>query len=142
MTLLYPYVRAGEEQFPRPLVEVIVAGETSWATLLALLDTGAELVVIHDSVARMIGAEFIPESAGTGRTVTGEDFRYRFAAVTLELKSGEESWRWAAKVAVTKAPLQDAILGFAGCLQYFDAKFLGREYRVELEWNGSYKPPT
>jgi hypothetical protein len=111
-------------------------------SVLSLLDTGAELVVIHDSIAQFIGAEFIPESAGKCRTITGEDFRYRLAAVTLELNSGQESWRWQANVAVTKAALHDPILGFAGCLQYFDAKFFGREHRVELEWNGSYKPPT
>ncbi len=97
------------------------------------------MVVVHESIAREIGAKLIPAAVGKCMGATGEEFKCWFAEVTLELKSGEESWTWHASIAVTAADLVNPILGFAGCLQYFDATFFGREHRVELAWNGSYK---
>jgi len=47
-------------------------------------------------------------------------------------------WRWRALIGFTPAPIRYPILGQAGCLQFFDARFLGASLAVELEVNQTY----
>jgi len=43
--------------------------------------------------------------------------------------------RWPATVAFTPAAMRYPLLGVAGCLEYMDAKFLGKDRAIELEPN-------
>jgi hypothetical protein len=78
-----------------------------------------------------------PDS-GHGLRWRGQGYSLRFADGGLELSDGLQVWRWSATVGFSQAPLRYPILGLAGCLQFFDARFLGESQRVELETNRSY----
>ena len=45
---------------------------------------------------------------------------------------------WSAVIGFSPAPIHYAILGQAGCLQFFDARFLGAGLAIELEVNQAY----
>ena len=62
----------------------------------------------------------------------------RYAEVTLRLATTTERHEWRAWVGFTSAKLHLPLLGFAGCLQFFDALFLGQHEQVELTVNGLY----
>ena len=62
----------------------------------------------------------------------------RYARVTLRLTDGHEQREWPAWVGFTPAGLVYPVLGFAGCLQFFDAHFRGAREEVELTPNGLY----
>ena len=62
----------------------------------------------------------------------------RYAAVELRLTDGREFRRWPAWVGFTAARLNQPLLGFAGCLQFFGAYFRGDREEVELEVNALY----
>ena len=47
-------------------------------------------------------------------------------------------WQWPAVIGFSPAPIRYPILGQAGCLQFFDAKFFGADLAVELEVNRAY----
>jgi hypothetical protein len=80
---------------------------------------------------------FAPESGHAVRW-RGQSYPLRFADVALELSDGLETCQWSAVVAVSQAPLRYPILGICGCLQFFNARFLGDDRIAELEANQSY----
>jgi hypothetical protein len=61
-----------------------------------------------------------------------------YADVLLQLTDDVTTYRWPATLAFTQAPLKYSLLGIAGCLEYFDARFLGEARIVELETNWTY----
>ena len=56
----------------------------------------------------------------------------------LRLTDGREFREWPAWVGFTPARLPYPMLGFAGCLQFFDAEFRGGREEVELTVNPLY----
>jgi hypothetical protein len=54
------------------------------------------------------------------------------------LADDTSTYRWPTIVAFTPAPLRYSLLGMAGCLQYFDARFLGADRTLELDANWTY----
>jgi hypothetical protein len=66
----------------------------------------------------------------------------RFAEVALELSDGIQVGHWPAVVGFSPASLHYPNLGQCGCLQFFDARFLGERRVVELETNPSYPGTT
>jgi hypothetical protein len=47
-------------------------------------------------------------------------------------------WRWPTVVGFSPAPLRYPMLGQAGCLQFFDSRFLGDDRVVEVETKLTY----
>ncbi len=62
----------------------------------------------------------------------------RYADITLLLADDVSAYSWPATVAFTTAPLKHSLLGLAGCLEYFDARFFGADRIVEMEANWTY----
>ena len=123
----------------RPLVPVTLIGPTGKRRLFprAVLDPGADDTVFPLAVLGLVDGILRPDS-GHGLRWRGQGYSLRFADVDLELSDGLQVWRWSATVGFSQAPLRYPILGLAGCLQFFDARFLGESQRVELETNRSY----
>ena len=61
-----------------------------------------------------------------------------FARVTLRLTDGREYREWPAWVGFVTGPLHKSVLGYAGCLQFFDATFFGEDEVAELLANSLY----
>ncbi len=62
----------------------------------------------------------------------------RYALVTLRLAAGQKRREWEGWVGFTSATFTHPMLGFAGCLQYFDVLLLGATEEAELTVNALY----
>lgn len=92
-------------------------------------------------VASLIGVALRPD-IGHALRWRGQAFSLRFGDVELELSDGIELRRWQAVIGFSQAPLRYPVLGLSGCLQFFDARFLGENRFVELESNQSFSGTT
>ena len=127
----------------RPLVPVTIFGPTGKRRFFprALLDPGADDTVFPLPIAGLLGVALLADG-GHGLRWRGQGYSLRFGDVALELSDGLEVWQWSAIVGFSQAPIRYPILGICGCLQFFDARFLGQTRFVELETNGSYPGTT
>jgi hypothetical protein len=123
---------------PRPLIQVAMLGPVNTHADLCMLDTGADDTVFPDSVAAVIGVDLTNAPTGEAAGVGLVSTPIRYAQVTLRLTDGREFCEWPALVGFTAAPLRRPLLGFAGCLQFFDATFRGAREEVELVTNSLY----
>jgi hypothetical protein len=123
---------------PRPLIPVALIGPRQTITRTALLDTGADETVFPESVATTIGLDLTNAPTGSSSGVGSTNLPIRYARVMLRLTDGKEQREWPAWVGFTPARLTYSMLGFAGCLQFFDAHFRGAHDSVELTTNGLY----
>lgn len=123
---------------PRPLLPVTLIGPTDSFAQESLLDTGADDTLFNDHVAVRIGLDLSAAPTGTGAGIGLAQVAVRYAEVMLRITNGHEQREWKGWVGFTAAKLQYPILGFAGCLQYFDALFHGALEVVELSVNPLY----
>ncbi len=122
----------------RPILPVTLVGPTDRRfTTDAVLDTGSDECLFPLSVIRRIAGTLRVETAYS-ITWHGTAYPIRYADISLMLADDTSTYRWPATVAFTAAPLRYALLGMAGCLQFFDARFLGADRTVELEANWTY----
>ncbi len=88
----------------------------------AVLDTGSDECLFPSIFQHIIAAQTLPE-IGHRVTWRGGMFPLVYADVSLELADEITTYRWPAIVAFTQPPLKYSLLGIAGCLEYFDARF-------------------
>jgi hypothetical protein len=148
MSLRFPYVALGtgapvwaldgRSARPRPLVSVSLVGPSGTAVKEGLLDTGADDTVFPEQAASAAGIDLTGAPAGMGRGVGGSPVLLRYALVTLRLTDGQESRTWPARVGFAPIKMNRVLLGFAGCLQFFEAIFRGDLEEVELITNSLY----
>jgi hypothetical protein len=123
---------------PRPLIQVAVLGPSGLAIERALLDTGADDTVFRETIALQIGLDLSNAPQGTASGAGQGAAVYRCAQVLLRMSDGTEHREWPAWVGFTAAPFRQALLGFAGCLQFFRATFDGELEQVDLTVNRLY----
>ena len=128
----------GRSERPRPLVSVALVGPTNTAALEAVLDTAADDTVFPEDTAAAIGLDLSSAPTGTAAGVGGGSGVLRYAEVTLRLTDGHEQREWKGWVGFTQAKFRYPMLGFAGCLQFFDVLFRGAAEEVELTINSLY----
>jgi hypothetical protein len=148
LSLIYPYSPVqmgrpipclfGRSDRPRPLAPICLIGPADCWVRDALLDTGADDTVFPDLAAAVIGIDLTNAPIGIATGVAASAVPLRYAIVTLRLAAGQERHQWNAWVGFTAAPLRQPLLGFAGCLQFFDANFRGSLEEVELTVNANY----
>jgi Aspartyl protease len=129
---------AGRSERPRPILSVALIGPAGTASKDALLDTGADDTVFSEDTATLIGIDLNGAPAGTAAGVGGAVLPLRYAQVVLRLTDGKEFREWPALVGFTPVAMKRGLLGFAGCLQFFTAIFLGDTEQVELSTNSLY----
>jgi hypothetical protein len=134
-----PSLPAGAHVRWRPLVPVTIIGAGGLLRDFgrAILDDAADDTVFPLDTALRIGVRLHPD---TGHRVRwrGQLHALRFGNVELLLTDNGSTRRWPATIGFSPAPLRYPILGQAGCLQFFDAHFLGADLVVELETNRTY----
>lgn len=123
----------------RPLIPVRVMGPTGkyYDYGHALLDTAADDCVFPFDLVQRLAVQLRPFS-GHGVRWRGQHHALRFGDVELEIAADGMVWQWPAVIGFSPAPIRYPILGQAGCLQFFDAKFFGADLAVELEVNRAY----
>jgi hypothetical protein len=128
----------GRTQRPRPIIDVALIGPLDTRLRSAHLDTGADDTVFPVSLAPIVGVNLTNAPTHIASGVGGTPTVLRYAAVRLRISDGQEFREWPARVGFTTAPLKRVLLGFAGCLQFFTAKFDGDREEVELTVNARY----
>ena len=122
----------------RPIVRVTLVGPTETRHRAhAVLDTGSDECLFPMDFLDLIGGTTRPEST---HHVTWRGTRYpiQYAEISLLLTDNASTYRWSTVAAFTSAPIKFSLLGHTGCLQYFDARFLGADRTVELEANWTF----
>jgi hypothetical protein len=128
----------GRGYWPRPVCDVTILGAARAWVGAALLDSGADSTVFPEAAAITLGLDLSRAPLALASGIGGGRSLLRLAEVTLRLTDGNEFREWPARVGFTSAPLKRALLGYAGCLQFFTAAFDGDRVEVTLTVNGSY----
>lgn len=128
---------------PRPIVRVTVIGPSNTVMREALLDTGADDTLLRESLAFQIGVDMSNAPSGLVTRIGQQPISVRYSEVSLRLASayGPQQREWRAWVGFTPAPLKRALLGFAGCLQFFTSAFHGDREQVVLDANSLFPGP-
>jgi hypothetical protein len=101
------------------------------------LGPGADDTVFPLALAGILGVN-LRTHIGHALRWRGQAYPLRFGDVELELSDGIQICRWPAVIGFSQTPLRYPILGLSGCLQYFDATYLGEDRFVQLEANRSF----
>jgi len=128
----------GRAERPRPHVLATLIGPTASSVEDAFLDSCADDTVFPDAVARDIGIDLSNAPTGEAAGIGSSSTTIRYAKVELRLTDGKEFRRWRAWVGFSAVLVKHGLLGFAGCLQFFTAKFDGAAEVAELEINALY----
>ena len=118
----------------RPVIPFRGIGKTDVAVFYGLLDTGADETVLPQAIADLIGVVVDPTQTSVATSASGE-LPIVYGKVTLEIGKGKGRYRWQATVGVVNQPWQEAILGHAGFLHYFNAVFSWSKREVRLTRN-------
>lgn len=123
----------------RPLIPITIIGpgDVSFGFERAILDTGADDTVFPIDVAKRLGIPLRPLT-GHGLRWRGQLHAIRFGDVELALADSNTICQWRTVIGFSPAAIRYPILGQAGCLRYFDARFLGADLAVELEVNRDF----
>jgi len=100
----------------------------------AVADTGADDTIFPLYMATGLGVALLGDPNATSMILWGgNSYSIRYGEVELELNDKRTSCRWRAVVAFSNAPLNFALLGEVGVLQFFNATFRGADRVTELE---------
>ena len=131
---------AGGVQRPRPVIAVGVFGPIGSYLIDGHLDTASDDTVFPLWVSAFLGLD---PSQGAEQEVRlagrVQPVRARILRVELRITDGQESCQWPALVGFVPIPLRRALLGYAGCLQFFDANLRGADREVILTPNWSFQ---
>lgn len=132
----------GSTEIHRPEILVHLIGEAGDLFCLGLVDTGADSVVIGQTIARQIGVKLRPKHRWPVHGFSGHTLEAVLGHVEIEMVSRTESFCWQLPVAVVSYPdlasEETVVLGQSGFLEYFDVRFLGESHMVELKPNASF----
>jgi len=104
----------------KPLIPLTVIGPKGQETCLALLDSGADDIVLPTALAARVGVDLSSAVAGTARGVgSAQPVGLLYAPVILVLTDNVELCRWRAVIGFTQAPLRFPLFGIAGGLEHF-----------------------
>jgi hypothetical protein len=103
-----------------------------------LLDSGADESLFPEFIAQSIGIDLNNSALESVNYARFGNIPVRRSTTILRVSDGIEIREWNGLVAFTPARLIYPILGFAGCLQFFDATFRGALEEVELIPNSLY----
>jgi hypothetical protein len=126
---------ATHRQKPIIPVDIIAGGYTH--TVNGLLDTGADDTVFPNGIATVLGIDLTNAPGGVFQGVDkSHPLTVLYASVLLRFDDGNEVFEWQTVVGFANVKL--ALLGIAGCLQFFDTQFLGSTNEVFLQPNSSF----
>jgi hypothetical protein len=95
--------------------------------------------VFSIATAQTIGIDLTHAPVGRASGVGSVPVAVYYAVVTLRITDGREQRQWQARVGFTTVPLNRALLGYAGFLQFFTATFHGDREEVEFTVNALYQ---
>lgn len=124
----------------RPELQLIVHGPRESVVYSALVDTGADDVVLPCSIGRYIGIH-LDRSPHNGRAFGGASLDFFSSEVELEIRADGQSLRWTTEVQFLEFNSEDdetLVLGHRGFLNFFTAVFDGDQARLTLNPNARF----
>lgn len=131
-------IPSGVIRRPELLVRVSSGGQGAY--LLALLDTGADETVLPRSLGELLGVEVDERSRSRACGIAGQEVSVSPGTVEFEITGDGKTYRWRAVVGFVDFDdprHETAVLGHAGCLDYFTVTFDGEQHAFEIVPNGS-----
>ncbi len=132
----------GSTEIHRPEIVVHLIGEAGEIYCSGLVDTGADSVVIGQTIARQIGVKLQPKHRWQVHGFSGHTLEAVRGHLEVEIVNQSESFCWQLPVAVVMYPdlmsEEIVVLGQSGFLEYFDVRFFGDAHVVELKPNASF----
>jgi hypothetical protein len=120
----------------RPEVPLTISGSAGSQTLWPLVDTGSDDTLLPLSSGRMVGAVLDPGQTWDVQGIGGQSVKAILGEVTFELARGPQLFRWVAKVGFVDFPRPEdefAVVGHAGCLDYFRVTCDGHLHELDIE---------
>ena len=129
----------GGVERPKPVAPIRLFGPGGTHLIDGQFDTASDDTVFPLWVSGMIGVD-LSQAPGQNITLAGRPSPVpaRFAHVELRLTDGRETCQWLAIVGFVPIPLRRALLGHAGCLQFFDSTFRGHDRQAILVANAAF----
>jgi hypothetical protein len=128
----------GRQERPRPVVHITLVGPAGSKLTDGHLDSHSDDTVFPERYAVQTGIDLTNAPQGTSAGVGQIPVPVKYAQVTLRMTDGKEFREWTGWVGFTPVLSNYALLGFAGCLQFFTATFYGHLEEVELLVNSLY----
>src|SRR5262249_24764716 len=129
----------GRQERPRPIVPITLIGPAGSRAIDGRLDSHADDTVFPEQDAALVGIDLTNAPRGTAAGIGQAPVSVKYVQVTLRLTDGKEFREWTGWVGFTPVLSHYALLGFAGCLQFFDTTFYGAREEVELLVNSLYR---
>ena len=125
---------------PRPLVRSrLIAAQGRWAPHGAKFDTGADDTLFPWQVGLSLGIDLANAPKGQAHGLGSAPFEVRYADVHVQITDDYQAIaEWSAIIAFTQQTMDYALLGFAGCLEFFTSTFDGERELATLEPNGKF----
>jgi hypothetical protein len=128
----------GRGERPRPVAPVTLIGPRNSWPIDARVDSNADDTVFPERMASLVGIDLANVPQRTFSGIGQAPVPVKYARVTLRMADALERREWPAWVGFTPVLTTYALLGFAGCLQYFTTTFHGHLEEVELAVNPLY----
>lgn len=125
----------------RPEVILRIIGSSGEVYLTALLDTGADESILPSWVAEEAGVELHAGEVTQAAGIAGQQVDVIPGTVQLELVGEHESYAWPATIGFAHFESPDdeyAILGHAGCLNFFTLTFDAERREVTITPNANF----
>lgn len=104
----------------KPVIALTVIGPSGQHSLEALVDSGADDVVLPAHAASAIGVSLSTAPSSHAQGLGGmQPVGLWYAPVILLLSDGAQTCRWRAVTAFTTTPMRFALFGIAGGLEHF-----------------------
>jgi hypothetical protein len=129
----------GRQERPRPIITVTLVGPADSRPIKGRLDSHADDTVFPERWAALTGIDLTNAPQGTASGIGQAPVPVKYAQATLRITDGVEQREWTGWVGFTPVLSTYALLGFAGCLQFFTATFHGDREVVELTVNSLYR---
>ncbi len=98
----------------------------------ALVDTGADLTLFPNSVARRLGIQIPNNRDGIVTAAVGGESHYWTHDLTLEFRRMPESYQWHAQVGFVDRPMTYGILGAKSFFEFFDMSYSLSQRTIEI----------
>ena len=122
----------------RPEIELTVHGPATSVSYSALVDTGADQVVLPCSLARRLGVILDASRTRPAKVFGGSNLAFYAGEIELELGPTGQSVRWTTTAYFLDFDSEEdevLILGHAGFLDFFTAIFDGEHAELTLHPN-------
>ncbi|MCY2995000.1 MAG: hypothetical protein NTY19_45130 [Planctomycetota bacterium] len=123
-----------KQHIHRPIVAVhLQASAGRWLSIDALVDTGSDVSLFPESLARRLALDLRGVSPTPLTSALGTVATYRPVELVLELRRFPDVLRWKTTVGFLDRPMTYGLLGTKGFFEFFTMHYDARGHLFEIE---------